>query len=130
MNKRIFCIFVCFIFIISSVFSAVSGRQDSIVEKNIHVDIIDSCINSNDYGYRQINSRSKECSKDSYLINTEWGQWGPYNSKCPMNNEPGRPPFRERLGCWSVAIGQIINHHHSYYNLQTMFLIILQMQGL
>ena len=55
----------------------------------------------------------------TYLITTEWGQWGPYNAKCPMNYEPGRAPFQERLGCWSVAIGQIINHHSDYYNLQT-----------
>ncbi len=50
-----------------------------------------------------------------YLIDTIWGQWGPYNGLCPENYS-GRTPFRERLGCWSVAIGQIMNYYQSETN--------------
>jgi hypothetical protein len=47
-----------------------------------------------------------------YLIKTEWGQWGLYNDLCPDNDT--RPsPKEERLGCWSVAIGQIMNFYQS-----------------
>lgn len=54
---------------------------------------------------------------DDYLLTTEWEQWGPENYKCPMNECATDPNewFRDRLGCWSVAIGQIINYHSSYH---------------
>lgn len=55
----------------------------------------------------------------TYLIETLWGQRRHYNDLCPMNCPPGADCFQERLGCWSVAIGQIINHHHDYYELQS-----------
>ena len=119
MNIRTISVFLCFLFIISVTFSVAFGREDTIAAKNIHYDVVDLCINPDEYVFWHISSGFNECFTDSYLINTEWGQWGPYNSKCPMNNEPGRPPYRERLGCWSVAIGQIINHHPNYYFLQS-----------
>jgi len=61
--------------------------------------------------YNRINSASYEYTSHSYLINTDWGEKSPYYEKCPMNNQPGRPSYRNRLGCWSVAIGTIINYH-------------------
>ncbi|PNX50977.1 MAG: hypothetical protein BV456_04875 [Thermoplasmata archaeon M8B2D] len=117
MNKKIISVCICLIFIISIAFSIAVGKQYSIVKKISDDKIIDNLINPNEY--RRINCNLIQSSTDTYLINTVWGQWWPYNAKCPMNNEPGRPPFQERLGCWSVAIGQIINHHHEYYDLQT-----------
>ena len=119
MKNKLIGIFVCTLLMISIAFSVACAKEDSLDDKNIHGDIVDACINPDEHVFKQINTESYGYSIDSYLINTEWGQWGPYNSKCPMNNEPGRPPYKERLGCWSVAIGQIINHHHNYYNLQS-----------
>jgi hypothetical protein len=119
MNIKRIGIFVCFLFILSIIFTNVLGEYNSINDDDIQNNIVDSCYNTDEKTLNQIKSESNIYSMDSYLIDTEWGQWSPYNSKCPMNNQPGRPPFRERLGCWSVAIGQIINHHHEYYNLQS-----------
>ena len=45
---------------------------------------------------------------DTILLTTLWGQWAPYNTKCPIDPDTGNP---HRLGCWSVAIGQIIRFH-------------------
>ena len=119
MNIRIIGIFVCFLLMISVNFTIVFGKNDLIIDDNFQNNIVDSCFNANEQVFNQLKSEPKDLLMDSYLIDTEWGQWGPYNSKCPMNNQPGRPPFGERLGCWSVAIGQIINHHHEYYNLKS-----------
>ena len=118
MNKKI-GIYICFLLIFPMIFNNVLGKYYSINNENIQNNILDSYFNTNEKIIYQIKSKSNIYSTDSYLIDTEWGQWGPYNSKCPMNNQPGRSPFRERLGCWSVAIGQIINYHHEYYNLQS-----------
>lgn len=46
---------------------------------------------------------------DTYLLNTKWGQHGGYKSKCPVNKSNNN--ISCRLGCWSVAIGQIVNFH-------------------
>ena len=53
----------------------------------------------------------------TYLIDTEWGQWGFYNDLDPMNECDPDPAdwYQDRLGCWSVAIGQIINYHSSHH---------------
>lgn len=66
-----------------------------------------------------INCGSCFYTPGTYLIETLWGQRRHYNDLCPMNCQPGADCFQERLGCWSVAIGQIINHHNEYYNLQS-----------
>jgi hypothetical protein len=62
-----------------------------------------------------LNYESFEYITGDYLLTTEWEQWGPENDKCPMNECATDPNdwFRDRLGCWSVAIGQIINYHSS-----------------
>jgi hypothetical protein len=51
----------------------------------------------------------------TYLIDTEWEQWGGCNNHCPMNEcDPDDTKwYQERVGCWAVAIGQIINYHSS-----------------
>lgn len=117
MNIRIISVFVCSLFITSVIFSVAFGKEDSIAAKNIHYDVVDSCINPDEYVFWHIISGFNECFTDSYLIDTEWGQHGYYKSKCPWTQT--RPPEQCRLGCWSVAIGQIINYHHNYYNLQS-----------
>ena len=55
--------------------------------------------------------------RGTYMISTEWGQHGYYKVLCPWTNSSHTS--RCRLGCWSVAIGQIINYHAMYYNLQS-----------
>ncbi len=45
---------------------------------------------------------------DTWLITTEWGQRQLYNTKCPIDPDTSD---NYRLGCWSVAIGQIIRFH-------------------
>lgn len=42
------------------------------------------------------------------LITTHWGQKGEYNRLCPIDPNTNEP---FRLGCWSVAIGQISRYH-------------------
>jgi hypothetical protein len=61
-------------------------------------------INNNSIDYE-----SSDYIPGTYLIDTEWGQHGYYKSKCPW--ECPLHLARCRLGCWSVAIGQIINYH-------------------
>lgn len=60
---------------------------------------------------------SCEYIPDTYLIETTWGQRQLYKAMCPWNESDPDPDkwVRERLGCWSVAIGQIINYHSSYH---------------
>jgi len=41
------------------------------------------------------------------LLTTRWGQRHPYNLFAPVNPTTGK---HERLGCWSVAIAQILKH--------------------
>ena len=65
-----------------------------------------------------MNYESFEYILGDYLLTTEWEQWGPENNKCPINDCPDAPyptPYTDRLGCWSVAIGQIINYHSSHH---------------
>ena len=63
------------------------------------------------------NKKSSEYFPGTYLIETEWGQHGYYKRLCPYTNSSHTS--RCRLGCWSVAIGQIINYYSDYYNLQS-----------
>ena len=53
----------------------------------------------------------------TYLITTQWSQYGIYNDRCPYYFDPSEDPTvgNCRLGCWSVAIAQIIR----YYELQS-----------
>jgi len=46
------------------------------------------------------------CAVETPLIKTKWGQEGLYASKSPVIRGS-----HVRLGCWSTAIGQIINFH-------------------
>jgi len=59
------------------------------------------------------NEKALENNRDTYLLNTKWGQHGGYKSKCPVNKSNNN--ISCRLGCWSVAIGQIFN----FYQLQS-----------
>lgn len=42
----------------------------------------------------------------SYLIQSKWNQYAPYNYSCPMKN--GKPTL---VGCSAVAVGQIMKYH-------------------
>jgi len=44
----------------------------------------------------------------TWLLTTNWGQRQLYNTKCPIDPDTDD---NYRLGCWSVAIGQIIRYH-------------------
>ena len=46
-------------------------------------------------------------TQGTWLLTTKWGQHDPYHEKTPT----GSGGTHYRLGCWSVAIGQIIRHH-------------------
>lgn len=117
MNEKYLGILVVTLLIVFA-FSVTYGKEDDpLDDKNIHGDIVHACINPDEHIFKQINTESYGYSIDSYLIDTEWGQHGYYKSKCPWTQT--RPPEQCRLGCWSVAIGQIINYHHNYYNLQS-----------
>ncbi len=63
------------------------------------------------------NQKSSDYIPGSYFIDAEWGQHGHYKRLCPYTNSSHTS--RCRLGCWSVAIGQIINYYSDYYNLQS-----------
>jgi hypothetical protein len=67
--------------------------------------------------YDSINPKSSNYKRGVYLIDTEWGQHGYYKRLCPFTNESHTS--RCRLGCWSVAISQIINYHSDHYSLQS-----------
>jgi len=51
-----------------------------------------------------------------YLLDTVWRQGGLYNFYCPDNTSSGQKTI---LGCWSVAIAQIIKNKLPYYSLQS-----------
>ena len=58
----------------------------------------------------------------TYLIQTQWGQHGEYKVLCPWyyDHEDEDPKWKHcRLGCWSIALAQIIR----YYQLQSQGLI-------
>ncbi|GAH16579.1 unnamed protein product [marine sediment metagenome] len=87
MRKKIIGIFVCMMFIITAA---------SAMGINITNDINDSFSKTSNY------------IPDTYLLTTTWGQWQYYNTKCPIDPDTGNP---HRLGCKSVAIGQIMRYH-------------------
>ena len=60
-------------------------------------------------GSEQIHEKSIGYTRSTYLCDTDWGQHGGYKSKCPVNKSNNN--ISCRLGCWSVAIGQIVNYH-------------------
>jgi hypothetical protein len=50
----------------------------------------------------------------TFILNTTWGQGGIYAMKSPLintSNSSSDPTNHWRVGCWSTAIGQIINYH-------------------
>jgi hypothetical protein len=85
--KKILCLIVCMLLI-----SAILPVIDS-----VQITSSDKLIGGN---------------RADFLVKTQWEQHGYYKAKCPRNNTTNRLC---RLGCWSVAIGQIVN----YYKLQT-----------
>jgi len=95
MNKKIVIIFVC-IFL-------TTGALPNICSQTI--------FNESE------NDKSSNYIPGTYLINSEWGQHGHYKRLCPRINSSTN--LRCRLGCWSVAIAQIINYHSEYYDLQS-----------
>jgi hypothetical protein len=78
-------------------------------------------INDEKLNYEPMENKEFTYLPDDYLINTEWEQQGTipydYNFYCPNNTNTGN---KERLGCWSVAIAQIINYKLQYYSLQSV----------
>ncbi len=95
MKKKIAIIFACMLLITSSL----------------------PIISSQTIDKKSFNDKPCIYTPGTYLINTEWGQHGHYKRLCPWTNST--QTSRCRLGCWSVAIAQIINYHSEYYNLQS-----------
>ena len=121
MKKKIIVIFAIMLLMISTAFSVACDKKDSYKYQNVCRDIVDLQTKTSKSVFKQVNNGSNEYSTYSYLIQTEWGQHGYYKSKCPWTKS--RPPEQCRLGCWSVAIGQIINYHHNYYDLQSQGIV-------
>ncbi|MGC9308935.1 MAG: C10 family peptidase, partial [Thermoplasmatota archaeon] len=59
------------------------------------------------YSSDEDDSLGMEYTPGEWLLTTLWGQREPYNSKTPQDSAGDN----YRLGCWSVAIGQIIRFH-------------------
>ncbi|UCF12662.1 MAG: C10 family peptidase [Thermoplasmatales archaeon] len=95
MKKKLIGIFVCMLLIISVL--------PTICSKIVYED--------------SINPKFSNYTRGVYMIDTEWGQHGYYKSLCPWTC--ANHTSRCRLGCWSVAIGQIINYHSDHYSLQS-----------
>ena len=95
MKKKIVIIFVCTL-MMTGVFPSICSQA---INENLN------------------NPRSSDYTRGTYLIDTEWGQHGHYKRLCPWTNTSHTS--RCRLGCWSVAIAQIINYHSEYYELQS-----------
>jgi hypothetical protein len=95
MKKKCVIILVCTLFI--------TGTIPSIGSQIINDDTIDP--------------KTSNYVRGVYMIDTEWGQHGHYKRLCPFTNESHTS--RCRLGCWSVAIAQIINYHSDHYSLQS-----------
>ena len=99
MIRKIVCILVS-VLIVSIVFSPAGCSQG----KTIEAELVDASESSYIPG--------------TYLINTRWGQHGEYKKLCPLEiNVSGANVTWNycRLGCWSVALAQIIR----YYQLQS-----------
>jgi len=129
MKKKVICILVCTFLIVVTVLPVVGSTCKNTynrVSDEISVDNAEST-DSVEYYKTVADNGCTTYIPGDYLINTEWGQWDLYNSLCPENHSiTGNP--RCRLGCWSIAIGQIINYHQlqsegyvdytcSYYNI-------------
>jgi hypothetical protein len=92
MKKKILCTSVCTLLIMAAL-PAVGIATT--YEENFSHDENDDLKTSN-------------FTPDTILLTTLWGQWNPYNTKCPIDPDTGNP---HRLGCWSTAIGQIMRFH-------------------
>ena len=87
MKIKIMVIVVCMLFIITA---------SSTIGIDISNDVNDADLIASNY------------IEDTYLLTTTWGQWDYYNAKCPIDPATNKP---HRLGCKSVAIGQIMRYH-------------------
>jgi len=58
-------------------------------------------------GEKEENSFSASYIPGTWLLTTQWGQHDPYDVKTPTDSTGDH----YRLGCWSVAIGQIMRFH-------------------
>jgi len=120
MKTKLFGIFVCVLMIITAILPVVSSTYEDFNNQVFNeiffdnekiIDSLDNNIISGVNGYTEDNP-------NDYLINTEWGQHGRYKDKCPYTDSNHTSLCR--LGCWSTAIGQIINYHSNYYSLQSV----------
>ena len=59
------------------------------------------------FSKKEDNSLSISYNPGTWLLTTKWGQRHLYSIKTPTNSTGGH----YRLGCWSVAIGQIMRFH-------------------
>ena len=100
MFKKILGIFIC-LFFITTGFSTIeisATTQEKLIENEI--------CKINTYTPGEI------------LLSTTWHEKFIYASKTPINYSlpPSDPNRHYRLGCWSAAIGQIINYHELQSN--------------
>ena len=117
MKNKIVHILIVVLLFASTVFSITVAKENYNNYQNNDHNIIDVLGDIKKDDIRQKDTLLNVYNTDSYLITTEWGQHGYYKLKCPWTLT--HPPEQCRLGCWSVAIGQIINYHHNYYSLQS-----------
>ena len=120
MKKKIVGIFVCMLLTVTTILPVVNSIGEDFINQVSDefsvdgeelIDFLDCYKPSDEFGYA-------EYIFNGYLIETEWGQHGRYKDKCPWIDS--NHTTRCRLGCWSTAIGQIINYHSNHYNLQSV----------
>ena len=100
MKRKIIGILVCMLLITTIALPNISSK-----------DLNDTQLTSEKFEKKEI-----AYIEGDYLIDTYWRQGGLYNFYCPDNTSSGGKTI---LGCWSVAIAQIINYKLPYYSLQS-----------
>jgi len=84
----------------------------------------------NSYDEIAVNVKNNGYIPGTILLETTWHQSGLYAMKTPLENpfgDPDDPENHWRVGCWSTAIGQIINYHqlqshgHTHYTCNGAF---------
>jgi hypothetical protein len=90
--KRVIGIFICTL-LIASAFPAIG------------MNFTNSEVTKSDENIENIDSLSY--TPGTWLLSTLWGEHEYYNDKTPLNPDGNH----YRLGCWSVAVGQIMRFH-------------------
>jgi len=137
MNKKVIGILVCALMITTAIPAmGIHGSNSDLIE-NIYDDDtfckdFKECYSEggNSYDEIAVNVENNDYIPGTNIIETTWHQSGLYAMKTPLENpfgDPDNPDNHWRLGCWSTAIGQIINYHqlqsrgHAHYTCNGAF---------